>query len=328
MKRHIVSALVIVFAASLTSAAPSGKRQRIAFSSASSAPALYRIELADGRAIPSLGAPSSQGSVLVYRTPGGSLTSVPREMVVRIVGEGAPESSAEPAADALVLGNAERGSPASVEFTDAPAPLRPGDLVLLGRTGGDEAFATAPEAPVSAGAAPGAAVVGAGGYGGGSVGVGGYGGANAINPALTTVGPDGMLRVVSTTDLTRAISPTTTIDANGFPAMTTSPTVIGPNGTPTLAPGFSGSAPVIGPNGTPAVAGSASPAIGPNGTPVVAGSASPVIGPNGTPVLAAPGQPGSAAPVVGPNGTPAVGGAAAPSVGPNGFPAAPAPGKH
>jgi len=324
MKRLSSIGLVLFFAAFLVAAAPVGRRQRIESSPDSSAPALYRIELADGRRVASLGAPSAQGSVFVYRTPGGALTSVPREMVLRIVGEGAPDS--EPA-DALV--SAARVSPASVEYVDAPAPLEPGDLVVLGPTGGDEPFAVAPQAgaPASAGGATAPVVNGLGGYGGG-VGVGGYGGATAINPALTTLGPDGMLRVVSSTDLTRAISPTTTIDANGFPSMSTSPTVIGPNGTPTLAPGFSGAAPVIGPNGTPVVAGAASPVIGPNGTPALAGSASPVIGPNGTPVLAAPGQPGSAAPVIGPNGTPVVAGSAAPVIGPNGFPAAPPPGRH
>jgi hypothetical protein len=322
MRRLSSIGLVLFSASSLAAAAPSGKHQP--GESVSSPPALYRIELADGRRVASLDAPSAQGSVFVYRTPGGALTSVPREMVLRIVGEGVPDS--EPA-DALV--SAERVSPASVVYTDAPAPLQPGDLVVLGRTGGDEAYAVGPEAsaPASAAGTGAPAVNGGAAYGGG-IGVGGYGGATATNPTLTTVGPDGLMRVVSSTDLTRAISPTTTIDANGFPSTSTAPTVIGPDGTPTLTTGFGGSAPVIGPNGTPVLAGSASPVIGPNGTPVLAGSANPVIGPNGTPVMAQPGQPGSGAPVIGPNGTPVVAGTAAPAIGPNGFPAAPAPGKH
>jgi len=327
MRRLSSIGFVVFSAASLVAGAPIGEGQRIELSSVSSVPVLYRIELADGRRVASLGVPTAQGSVFVYRTPGGTLTSVPREMVLRIVGEGAPDSEPAPPADALA--SAERVSPASVVYTDAPAPLEPGGLVVLGRTGGDETYAVGAEAnaPASAGGTGAPVANGAAGYGGG-VGAGGYGGATTSNPALTTVGPDGMLRVVSSTDLTRAISPTTTIDANGFPSTTTSPTVIGPNGTPTLAPGFGGSAPVIGPNGTPVLAGSASPVIGPNGTPVLAGAANPVIGPNGTPVMTQPGQPGFAAPVIGPNGTPVVAGSAAPAVGPNGFPAAPPPGRH
>jgi type IV secretory pathway protease TraF len=78
MRRLFSLGLVVFSVAAIASAAPSGKRQRIASSSsASSAPALYRIELADGRTIPSLGVPTSRGSVVVYRTPGGALTSVP-----------------------------------------------------------------------------------------------------------------------------------------------------------------------------------------------------------------------------------------------------------
>src|SRR5262245_35272697 len=91
MRRFFSLGLFVFLAAAFAAAAPSGKRQRIAFSSASSASALYRIELTDGRRIASIGAPSAHGSVVLYRpVGGGALTSVPREMVARVVGEGTP----------------------------------------------------------------------------------------------------------------------------------------------------------------------------------------------------------------------------------------------
>ena len=92
-----------------------------------------------------------------------------------------------------------------------------------------------------------------------------------INPNNTLVGSDGLARVPSSTDLSRAQAAQNPIGPNGFPVTGTgAPTVIGPDGTPTLAPGVAGSGtPVIGPNGTPVMSTGAAPVqIGPNGTPV------------------------------------------------------------
>jgi hypothetical protein len=295
MRRSLVFlSLVGLFAATLVLAAE-GQR--------------YRIELADGRQVVASGAPVQRGSVVTFRPyPAGMLTGIPAEQVVRIErGEVAtfPEQAPESTIDPGVV-----------------RPLEPGEALDVGLTGEGSASGAA-QTPASGeiAANPQSAGVNPAYYGG-------YGG--AVNPNGTLIGPDGLPRAASSTDLARAMAQTTTAP-NGFPA-TSAPTMIGPNGTPTLAPGVAGSDfPVIGPNGTPVMSGTPQLTIGPNGTPVLAPGAAPIIGPNGTPVLAPSGQPGSAAPVVGPNGTPVLApagrpGSAAPSVAPNGFPSAPAPG--
>jgi hypothetical protein len=269
----------------------------------------YRIELVDGRQIVTADAPVQRGSVVTFRPyPAGALTGVPAEQVVRI----------------------ERGEVATfpaqaAESTIEPGevrPLEPGEALDIGPTG--EGIARGPaESP-----APGATVASPQSPGVNPAYYAGYGG--ALSPNGTLIGPDGLARAASSTDLAQAMAQTTTAP-NGFPA-TGAPTVIGPNGTPTLAPGVAGSdVPVIGPNGTPVMSGTPQLTIGPNGTPVLAPGAAPITGPNGTPVLVPSGQPGSAAPVIGPNGTPVLApagrpGSAAPSVAPNGFPSAPGPG--
>ncbi len=276
-----------------------------AFAFGESAVHRYVIELSDGRQVAAEGAPFVRGSILTFRSPSGTLTGVPREMVVRIRGDELRAAEILPAADEA----------SGLEVEPAAPPLEPGELVILGP------LAQPAPAPIQPGASAAASVPTGnhgGGYGGGGVYANGVGGATVINPNLTGLGPDGMPTVLSSTDLSRALaaSGSSPVAPNGFPATSSAPTVIGPDGTPTLAPTSSEtSMTVIGPNGTPSFASSATPVVGPNGTPVLApagqpGSAAPVIGPNGTPVLAAPGRPGSgaASPSTAPNGTPAAGG--------------------
>jgi hypothetical protein len=307
------------------------------------ATARYRIELANGSSVLSVDRPVQRGSVLTFHAPGGRLTGVPMEMIVRVVSD----REVGDAATMTVKAPRLRGGPLDRSTGPVSGRLEPGDVLVLGPTGDG----IAPAQPTIAGAPNAAATgVGAGGYGG-------YGGAlnpNVINPNLANnsnanpanpvnpngaiMGTDGLPRVPSTTDLSRLQTGQPTVGSNGFPAANGAPTVIGPNGTPTLAPGVPGSGTmVIGPNGTPVTAGGTTPTvIGPNGTPVIApsgqpGAAQPVIGPSGTPVLAPPGQPGAGQPVIGPNGTPVLApagqpGSAAPSTAPNGTPNAPGPG--
>jgi hypothetical protein len=240
----------------------------------------YRIELVGGQQLISEDAPQRQGSVLIFhRSPGGTLQGVPLEMVLHVERGGAPVS------DRLSVA-ASRALPMSREPADA---LAPGEIVVLGPTGGNrsasesEASAEGP-ATLPASYPPWNGYAYGAGYGGGSTPLSSL----ATPPAGTVIGSDGLPRVVSTTDLTFE-RPTgqTPLAPNGFPASPGSVTMIGPDGTPVLMPG----------------AGAAVPVIGPNGTPVVSPSTPTTIGPNGFPVLAQPGQPGSAQPVIGPNGT-------------------------
>lgn len=256
--------------------------------------AVYRIELKDRSQVLAQDRPVQRGSVMLFHSyPEGVLTSVPEEDVVRI------RTMAE----------------------EANQILQPGDVVFLGPTGGGPA--QAPTNGAEASSAP--SVPGVYDPRNPSPYYGGYG--PPRNPNGTPMTAPG-----SASDLGRALSgEPPTLGSNGFPAAPGLVTVIGPDGTPVLAPpGTPGAVPLtVGPDGNPIIAppgspGSTPPAIGPNGTPVMApsgspGSAPPTIGPNGTPVLAPPGAPGSAPPVIGPNGTPR-GPNAPPPVGPNGFP--------
>jgi hypothetical protein len=258
--------------------------------------AVYRIDLADGTQVLSQDRPVQRGRVMLFHSyPKGVLTSVPEEDVLRI------RTTAEEVSKVLL----------------------PGDVVFLGPTGSGQT--PAPDNGAAANAAP--------SFPGGvydpripSPYYGGYG--PPRNPNRTPMTSPG-----NVSDLGRALSgEPPTLGSNGFPAAPGLVTVIGPDGTPVLAPaGTPGAVPLtIGPDGNPIIVspgspGSAPPVIGPNGTPVMApqgapGSAQPVIGPNGTPTLAPPGAPGSVPPVIGPNGTPS-GPNAPPPVGPNGFPA-------
>src|SRR5262245_14740771 len=198
--------------------------------------ARYRIELADGRQILAAEAPVQRGSVVTFRPyPAGVLTGVPAEQVVRIEkGEVAtfPSEAAE----------------SSIEPGEVRA-LEPGEALDIGLTG-EGISSGATEAPAGGAIAgnpqgPGMNSAYYGGYGGAPAGYGG-----GVSPNGTLIGPDGLPRAASSTDISRALAQTTTAP-NGFP-VTGAPTVIGPNGTPTLAPGVAGSnVPVIGPNGTP-----------------------------------------------------------------------------
>jgi hypothetical protein len=280
---------------------------------AASATGRYRIELKDGRQVETRGYPVARGSVWTFHeSNGGVLTGVPREMVARIVPD---DEAAEP--DALVSARAVAAPPALAEddIEEAPAPLEPGALIELPSTGDGPG----PVAPAQAGPARavGGAAMYANGYGGLPNPYNGnsiFGTSNGLPPGA--IGPDGMPRVLSSTDLSRALSATTpagSVGSNGFLTVApTSPTMVGPDGTPTLGTGVSTQF-VIGPDGTPVLAGSAGTptAIGPNGTPTLAGAgqpgfSGPAIGPNGTPVLAGAGQPGSAFPTIGSNGSPVV----------------------
>jgi hypothetical protein len=297
----------------------------------------FVVELSDGSRMTALDAPVRRGTVVTFHdASGGTLTGVPAEMVVRIVREGKTSvSRARP----LV------GTRPAITIARPPATgLEPGEILVIGPTGDGAMLSNLAASSGNAGVANGMGT-GSPGYGGSldpnviNPNVGIYPNANTgVNPNGVLIGTDGLPRVPSSTDLSRAQAAQTSVGPNGFPVTTNTnvPTVIGPNGTPTLAPGVPGSAAttVIGPNGTPVTTtGSPQMVIGPNGTPVVAspgqpGSAQPVIGPNGTPVLAQPGQPGAAQPNIGPNGTPVVAppgqpGSTAPSIAPNGTPSTP-----
>ena len=307
---------------------------------AAAASAKYRIELSDGRQVLAADLPVARGSVLTYHPyPAGPLTGVPTEMIVRVVSDRGTESKTN-SPTMTVRGTRLSGGPADRAWRAPTVGLEPGEILVLGPTG--DGISSSAQTAVTAGAGN---VQNAGvGNAGGAYGAGGYGGgvnpnvvnANVpINPNNTLVGSDGLARVPSSTDLSRAQAAQNPIGPNGFPVTGTgAPTVIGPDGTPTLAPGVAGSGTsVIGPNGTPVMStGTAPVQIGPNGTPVATGQpgAQPVTGPNGTPVPAQSGQPGSAPPNIGPNGTPVLAqpgqpGSAPPSTAPNGTPSSAAP---
>ncbi len=305
---------------------------------AAAASAKYRIELSDGRQVLAADLPVARGSVLTYHPyPAGPLTGVPTEMIVRVVSDRGTESRTN-SPTMTVRGTRLSGGPADRARRAPTVGLAPGEILVLGPTG--DGISSSAQTAASAGNVPNAGV----GNAGGAYGAGAYGGgvnpnvvnANVpINPNNTLVGSDGLPRVPSSTDLSRAQAAQNPIGPNGFPVTGTgAPTVIGPDGTPTFAPGVAGSGtPVIGPNGTPVMStGTAPVQIGPNGTPVATGQpgAQPGTGPNGTPVLAQPGQPGSAPPNTGPNGTPVLAqpgqpGSAPPSTAPNGTPSSAAP---
>ncbi len=305
---------------------------------AAAASARYRIELSDGRQILATDLPVARGSVLTYHPyPAGPLTGVPTEMIVRVVSDRGTETRTS-APTMTVRATRLSGGPTDRARRAPTVGLEPGEVLVLGPTG--DGMASSAQTPASANSAngPNTGV----GNAGGAYGAGAYGGGinpNLVNPNApidpnnTLVGTDGLPRVPSSTDLSRAQAAQTPIGPNGFPVTGTgAPTVIGPNGTPTLAPGVAGSGtPAIGPNGTPVMSTGAPPVqIGPNGTPVTATSGQPAAtqpatGPNGTPVLAQPGQPGAAQPNIGPNGTPVLAqpgqpGSAPPNTAPNGTP--------
>lgn len=268
----------------------------------------YRVSLTGGATVMARDLPVQRGTILTFhQASNGVLTGVPMESVVAVQVEGAPRTRTIVSTPSRSLAVASR-------------PLQPGETLVIGATG-DGVASPAGQAPSATPVPP--------------------SGANPTNPALyggfPATGPNGVATAASSTDLSQALSSTT--GANGFPAApVNSPTVIGPNGTPTLAPGMPGANTAIGANGTPATPGVAQPAVGANGTPVLAPAGSPgvgqtTIGPNGTPVLAQPGTAGSAPAPIGPNGTPVLApagspGATAPSTAPNGTPSAPAPGGH
>ncbi len=298
----------------------------VALASLVTAPAFartgYRIVLANGVTIVAADEPVRRGTILTFhQATSGVLTGIPAEQVTSVDLDTAPVRPRPLARTTLTT------TPAAVR------PLEPGETLVIGPTGDGALLPTAAQNGGGAGngaVASNASVPAA--YGGGNPAL--YGGANvplsgAANATMNGLGPNGLPTAQSSTDLSQALASTT--GANGFPANpTSSPTTIGPNGTPTLSPGMPGANTTIGPNGTPVTTGTAQPVIGPNGTPVVpqtgaTNPASPNIGPNGTPTLAQPGAPGGTAPQIGPNGTPILAppggpGSAQPNTAPNGTP--------
>lgn len=291
----------------------------VALASLFTAPAFartgYRIVLANGVTIVAADEPVRRGTILTFhQATSGVLTGIPAEQVTSVELNTAPVRPRPLARTTLTT------------TPEAVRPLEPGETLVIGATGDG---ALLPTAVQNGGGAGNGAVANNVPYGGGNPAL--YGGANvplagAANATMNGLGPNGLPTAQSSTDLSQALASTT--GANGFPANpTSSPTTIGPNGTPTLSPGMPGANTTVGPNGTPATAGTA-PVIGPNGTPVVAqpgapNPASPNIGPNGTPTLAQPGA--ATAPQIGPNGTPVLAppggpGSAQPNTAPNGTP--------
>ncbi len=216
------------------------------------ATAPYRINLRDGRQLLARDRPVRSGTVLLFHAyPRGVLTGVPIEMVAGVNA-------------ALTVG-----------VTENPAikVLNPGDVVILGPTGEGQPPV---QAVVTAPSAPGSATIPGGVY---DPRMPIYGG-GPYNPRGAFNAPRNVTTTTPAGDLARAQS----------------------------APPPTAESPFA-PNGYPATPGTAAPVIGPNGTPVLApsgapGSRPPVIGPNGTPVLAPPGAPGSTQPPVSPNGYP------------------------
>jgi hypothetical protein len=281
----------------------------LVFASPAQARPRYRIELTTGATVIALDAPVRRGTVYTFQRVGdGALTGLPAEQVAKI-------EVIQPASDSPATLSGHRARQSNIDSPGFVRPLEPGESLVLGPTGDG-----APAPAVAAGQAQ-AAVAG----GNVPMGYGGY-----VAPIGRLVGPNGVPTALSSTDLSQALASSSTA-SNGFP-QTSSPTTIGPNGTPTLSPGVPGSNVPIGPNGTPQTF--TPPVIGADGVPVLAqagtpGAAQPVIGSNGTPVLAPSGMPGSTQPQIGPNGTPILApaggpGAAAPNIAPNGTPNAPA----
>jgi hypothetical protein len=273
---------------------------------------LYRIELRNGSEVLSKDRPTHQGSILIFHAyPGGALTGVPDEEVLAV----ATASGKRRAFHRLALDQV-------VVTPETPHQLAPGEIVYLGPTGGEPTVsetgtATAARPPSLPGGVYDPRMPIYGGYSG------------------RPTAPNGAPAPGTSGDLARAISaspPTAGVDANGFPTTSAAAVPVDANGFP-MTPGTNATS--VDENGFPMSAGAATPVIGPDGTPVLApngspGSASPAMGPNGTPVLAQPGAPGSAPPVIGPNGTPVLAspgapGSTPPAVGPNGYPAAPPP---
>jgi hypothetical protein len=304
----------------------------VALASVFTAPAFartgYRIVLVNGVTMVAADEPVRRGTILTFhQATSGALTGIPAEQVTLVELDTAPVRPRPRARTTL-----------TAVVPEVVRPLEPGETLVIGATGdglptpaSGQKASTAP----NPGAGHGTVAYGGGNpapYGGTSVPPSG-----AANATMNGSGPNGLPTAPSSTDLSQALASTT--GANGFPANpTSSPTTIGPNGTPTLSPGMPGANTTTGPNGTPVTAGTSQPVIGPNGTPVVAqpatpGAASPNIGPNGTPTLAQPGAPGGTAPQIGPNGTPVLAppggpGTAQPNIGPNGTPNAPASSPH
>jgi hypothetical protein len=220
--------------------------------------------------------PVARGSMLVFHGyPDGRLIAIPQEQVVRIEqGAGVPF-----------------GDVARVAASRVSGPLQPGEVRVIGDTGGGSGAATlasggfySPSAVGSAGtsgADPGRLATDAlvfrgdttvaGGTGGGT-GASPYGtaGGMVLNPTLATPG------VLNPTLVNTGVATgtgTTTLGPNGFPT-TVAAQPVNPNGFPatTLTGSESGTQP-INPNGFPATTTTGSQSgiqpVGPNGFPTL-----------------------------------------------------------
>lgn len=290
---------------------------------------LYRIDMRGHTTVFSKDAPVARGSVVLFhRHPDGLFTSVPREDVAAIT----PLPGGIVPARRAVQGT----TPVPPSVAADTQPLAPGDLVILGATGGgspspaypsvaapgapspsgDIAARLAIEAqvfpgdlPAQTGSASGASYLPTNGNGAASYG----GGTPGINPTLTGARP----------------TAPATVGPNGFPITAASgPQPTGPNGFPATTTGTQSGGQTINPNGFPAMNGTSAttpqsaspmtvaPTIGaPVGTKAPAGtrgstqsnaaatSASPAAATDGAPrTSAAPlGQPAT---TTAPNGQP------------------------
>jgi hypothetical protein len=278
MKRFLILSLALVAAPALKGA---------------SSPPRYRIDLRHGGTVFSRDLPFHRGSiVLFHQVPGGVLTGLPEEEVLGIQAASSNLPFRKQAAVQTGAATAVVGSKSAIQTL--AEPLQPGDVLVIGPTGGGSAKAAGQPGAIGGinnGVANGASA----GNGANSSMASG-----AVPPGFA---PNGQPFVPAPGDLARAPSGNPpTMGTNGFPINSNHTTFnVGPNGSPIVAGSSQtapqpGSNPPIGANGFPTTA------TVTNGTPA---TATQPIGPNGFP---APGtttlQPGAAQPI-GPNGFPA-----------------------
>lgn len=187
-------------------------------SAALAASARYRIDLRDGRQVLARDLPVRRGTIITFHEyPGGALTGLPQEVILRIEPGSARTTAREaaPRPERKLQGGVTNGLQPGDIIVVGPNNdgLKPGEILVLGPTG--EGGASLPQ--------PGAS---------GVAGAAASGGSAAGAPAI---GPNG----------TPVLAPP------GAPGAT--PPNVGPNGTPIVAPpGAPGSAaPSTAPNGTP-----------------------------------------------------------------------------
>ena len=212
----------------------------------------WEIEVRGSASVAAKDQPVEIGSVLVFhRYPDGALTGIPIEDVVAV-------NSTSPA---RVLASADT---AAVTATRPIVPLQPGDLVVIGPTGGNSSPSAAEAAAAAAGRpySPSA--------GGGPPSPSSLAARDAIEAqvfpgelpgpgaGMTTGSQQIYISGQAVLPATPRPLPPTSVDSNGFPSMGTGPQPINPNGfpAPTTRGPQSGTQPVS-PNGFPATTGGA-----------------------------------------------------------------------